>query len=160
MSAHTLALQMPEPLYLRLQRLAALTHRPMESLVLQALEAQIPPLLEDMPAPIRSDLMALETLDDTTLQQVAQGVWRSEQHAQYTALLDKERAGTLTPAEQVTLGALYQDANGHMLRKAYANALLTWRGHPLPTLAEFAAAPSWRRTSRSRSNSRFCEDAE
>ena len=51
MSAPTLALQMPEPLYLRLQRLAVLTHRPVESLVIQALEAQIPPLLEDMPAP-------------------------------------------------------------------------------------------------------------
>lgn len=139
MSAHTLALQMPEPLYLRLQRLAALTHRPVESLVLQALEAQIPPLLEDMPTPIRSDLSALETLDDTTLQQVAQGVWSLEQHAQYTALLDKERADTLTPSEKATLEALYQEANSHMLRKAYANALLKWRGHPLPTLAELEA---------------------
>jgi hypothetical protein len=132
---------MPEPLYLRLQRLAALTHRPVESLVLQALEAQIPPLLEDMPAPIRHDLLALETFDDMALQQVAQGVWPSGQHAQYTALLDKERAGTLTPAEKATLEALYQNANSHMLRKAYANALLKWRGHPLPTLAELEAAP-------------------
>jgi hypothetical protein len=82
---------MPEPLYRRLQRLAALTHRPVESLVLQALDAQVPLLLEDMPAPIRSDLRALETLDDTTLQQVAQSVWSPAQHAQYTALLDKER---------------------------------------------------------------------
>lgn len=97
MSAHTIALQMPDPLYLRLQRLAAFTQRPVESLVLQALEAQIPPLLEDMPAPIRGDLVALE--------------------------------------------ALYHEANCHMLRKAYANALLKWRGHPLPTLAELGATP-------------------
>lgn len=62
-------------------------------------------------------------------------------HAEYTALLDKERAGTLTPAEKATLEALYQDANGHMLRKAYANALLKWRGHPLPPLAALEAAP-------------------
>jgi hypothetical protein len=130
---------MPEPLYRRLQRLAALTHRPVESLVLQALDAQVPLLLEDMPAPIRSDLRALETLDDTTLQQVAQSVWSPAQHAQYTALLDKERVSTLTSSEKATLEALYQEANGHMLRKAYANALLKWRGHPLPTLAELDA---------------------
>lgn len=141
MSAHTIALQMPDSLYLRLQRLAALTQRPVESLVLQALEAQIPPLLEDMPAPIRGDLVALETLDEVTLQHVAQGAWNPEQHAQYTALLDKERASTLTPSEKMTLEALYHEANGHMLRKAYANALLKWRGHPLPTLAELEATP-------------------
>lgn len=141
MSAHTIALQMPDPLYLRLQRLAALTQRPVESLVLQALEAQIPPLLEDMPAPIRGDLVALETLDEATLQQVAQGAWNPEQHAQYTDLLDKERASTLTPSEKATLEALYHEANRHMLRKAYANALLKWRGHPLPTLAELEATP-------------------
>ena len=139
MSAYTIALQMPDPLYLRLQRLAALTQRPVESLVLQALDAQIPPLLEDMPAPIRGDLVALETLDDATLQHVAQGAWSPEQHAQYTVLLDKERASTLTPSEKATFEALYHKANCHMLRKAYANALLKWRGHPLPTLAELEA---------------------
>jgi hypothetical protein len=141
MSAHTIAFQMPEPLYLRLQRLAALTHRSVESLVLQALDAQIPLLLEDMPAPLRSDLSALETLEDMTLQQVAQGVWSSARQIQYTALLDKERANTLTPSEKAALEALYQEANGHMLQKAYANALLKWRGHLLPTLAELEAAP-------------------
>lgn len=139
MSDATVAIHMPEPLYQRLQRLAALTQRPLESLVLQALDANIPPLLEEMPEHIRADWAALETLDDATLRQVAQGGWSAEQSARYSALLEKERAGALTPAEQGTLEELYHEANSQMLRKAYANALLKWRGHPLPTLAQLEA---------------------
>lgn len=135
----TVAIHMPHPLYQRLQRLAELTQRPLESLVLQALDAHIPPLLEDMPEHIRTDLAALEKLEDEALRHVAQGGWSSEQSARYTTLLEKERAGTLTSAEQRTLEGLYQEANCHMLRKAYANALLKWRGHQLPTLAQLEA---------------------
>jgi hypothetical protein len=107
--------------------------------VLQALDANIPPLLEEMPEHIRADLAALETLDDTALRQVAHGSWSAEQSARYTALLAKERAGTLIPTEQGTLEELYHEANSQMLRKAYANALLKWRGHQLPTLAQLHA---------------------
>ena len=140
MSEPTVAIHLPQLLYQRLQRLAELTHRPLESLVLQALEAHIPPLLEDMPEHIRTDLAALETLEDEALQQVAQSEWSAEQRARYSALVEKERAGTITPSEQGTLEGLYHEANCHMLRKAYANALLKWRGHQLPTLAELEAA--------------------
>ena len=131
---------MPQPLYQRLQRLAQLTHRPLESLVLETLETNIPPLLEDMPEPTRQDLAALGTLDDAALWQVAQGVWSPEQSARYTDLLTKDRAGTITRSETVRLEDLYQEANCRMLRKAYANALLKWRGYQLPTLAELEAA--------------------
>jgi len=141
MSESTLAIYMPDLLYQRLQRLADLTQRPLESLVLQALDANIPPLLEDMPEHIRADLAALEKLDDTALRHVAQGKWGAEQSARYSTLLEKERAGTLAPAEHETLEELYQEANCHMLRKAYANALLKWRGHQLPTLVQLEATP-------------------
>lgn len=141
MSEPTIAIQMPKPLLERLQRLAALTHRPLESLILQALDANVPPLLEDMPKPIRKDLAALETLDDEALRKVAQSVWSPEQSARYTALLEKERAGAITQSEKARLEELYHEANCHMLRKAYASALLKWRGHQLPTLAELEAAP-------------------
>ena len=60
MSESTVAIHMPDLLYQRLQRLEELTQRPLESLVLQALDANIPPLLEDMPEHIRQDLAALE----------------------------------------------------------------------------------------------------
>jgi predicted DNA-binding protein len=140
MPEQTIAIQLPQPLYQRLRRLAELTRRPLESLVLQALDANVPPLLDDMPEPIRTDLAALEELDDAALRQVAQGVWSPKQHARYTALVAKERTGMITPSEHAALEELYQQANRHMLRKAYANALLKWRGYQLPTLAELEAA--------------------
>jgi predicted DNA-binding protein len=136
MNEPTVAIHIPHLLYQRLQHLMELTHRPLESLVLQALDAHIPPLLEDMPAHIRQDLAALEKLEDAALRHVAQSAWSAEQSARYTALIEKERAHTITPAEQDMLEDLYQEANCQMLRKAYANALLKWRGHQLPTLAE------------------------
>jgi predicted DNA-binding protein len=139
MSEPTVTIQMPQALYERLQRLAKLTKRPLASLILQALETNIPPLLEDMPEPIRKDLAALEQLDDEALRHVAQSVWSPELSAQYTELLDKERAATITPSEKARLEELYHEANCHMLRKAYANALLKWCGHPLPSLADLEA---------------------
>ena len=139
MNEQTIAIQMPQPLYQRLQHLAEITQRPLESLVLQALDANVPPLLEEMPEPIRQDLATVEKLDDVALQHVAQGVWDAEQSTRYSELLEKERAEAITQHEQAELEALYQAANSHMLRKAYANALLRWRGHQLPTIAELEA---------------------
>ncbi|NOT56578.1 MAG: hypothetical protein HOP18_18420 [Deltaproteobacteria bacterium] len=140
MSESIVAIPMPPLLYQRLQRLAVLTHRPLESLVLQALDTNVPPLLEEMPEQIRTDLAALEQLTDEALRQVASSHWDAQQHTRYSTLVEKERAGTLTPAEQKTLEELYHDANCQMLRKAYANALLKWRGHQLPTLAQLEAS--------------------
>lgn len=80
MSEPTITLQMPQPLYQRLQRLAELTHRPLESLIFQSLDAHLPPLLEDMPESMREDLHTLEKLDDEALRHVAQGVWSTTQH--------------------------------------------------------------------------------
>lgn len=41
-------------------------------------------------------------------------------------------------SSQTLLEKLYFDANQYMLRKAYANVLLKWRDHQLPTLAELS----------------------
>lgn len=48
MSDSTVAVQVPEAIYRRLERLAALTSRPLESLVAQALSSGMPPLPDDL----------------------------------------------------------------------------------------------------------------
>jgi TIR domain len=108
---------------------------------IQPLESQLPPLLVDVPEPMRQELAPLTELDNATLQQIAQSVWSPAQHARYTALLDKEHAGTITPPEKDVCEALYHDANRHMLRKAYANALLKWRGHSPPAFVDPEGVP-------------------
>ena len=50
----------------------------------------------------------------------------------YQELLDKNADGTLTEVERNELTQLRTEADRSMLRKAYAAALLRWRGHKIP----------------------------
>jgi hypothetical protein len=139
MTAHTIAIQLPEAVYRRLERLAELTQRPLESLVVQTLSSSIPPLPDDLPDEMRTELIVLEHLDDGSLWEVARSEFTPEQQEQANELQDKRRLGTLTASESQTLAHLHQQADMLMLRKAYAYVLLKWRGHRLPTLAELEA---------------------
>src|SRR6266545_111576 len=62
MTTETIPIQVPEALYRRLERLAALTHRPVESLVVQTLSSSIPPLPDDLPPPTRDAQTSLDRL--------------------------------------------------------------------------------------------------
>ncbi|MBC8448447.1 MAG: hypothetical protein H8D78_11920 [Chloroflexi bacterium] len=139
MTVQTIAIQMPPPLYRRLERLAELTRRPLESVVVQTLDSNIPPLPDDLPAKMRGDLLALEVLNDDALWRVARSAVSPEQQEQIGFLLEKNRLGTITKPERATLAQLRREADQLMLRKAYAYVLLKWRGYRLPTLAELEA---------------------
>ncbi len=139
MSVQTVAIQMPQPLYHRLERLSELTRRPIENLVVQTLDANVPSLPGDLSQEMQDDLLALESLDDESLWQVARSVVSPEQQAQHSLLLKRNRQGSITEQELATLTRLSQKADQLMLRKAYAYVLLKWRGHRLPTLAELEA---------------------
>ena len=141
MTTDTVAIQVPQSLYHRLERMADLTQRPLESLVVQALSSSIPLLPDDLPPAMRDALVALERLSDDELQQEAGATFPAEQYEQYAALREKRRARTITAPEQATLAHLAQEADLLTLRKAYAAVLLKWRGHRLPTLAELEAQP-------------------
>jgi hypothetical protein len=141
MPTDTVAIQVPEPLYHRLQRLADLTQRPLESLVVQALSSSIPLLPDDLPAAMRDALLALENLSDSELQRVANTTFSTEQYERLAALREKHQTSTLAESEQATLDHLLQEADLLTLRKAYAAVLLKWHGHQLPTLAELEAQP-------------------
>lgn len=141
MTTETMTIQVPELLYRRLERLAALTHRPLESLVVQTLSSNIPPLPDDLPTPTRDALTALEGLSDDALWQIVRSSVPEEQHEQFAQLREKRRAGMIASDEQMILDRFTQEADLRTLRKAYAAVLLKWRGHRLPTLAEISAQP-------------------
>lgn len=130
------AIEIPPALYQRLQRVAQLTRRPVDELVLRAIEAGVPPLPEDLPEAMRADLLALEGLDDDALWQVAQSQVSDDEAVRHGELLEKNSAGTITPAERQALAELRQAADRLMLRKAYASVLLKWRGYRLPVIAQ------------------------
>ena len=50
MTTDTVAIRFPQPLYRRLDRLAPLTQRRLESLIVQPLSPTPPPLPDDLPA--------------------------------------------------------------------------------------------------------------
>jgi hypothetical protein len=137
----TVAIQVPQTLYHRLERLAALTGRPLESLVAQTLSSTIPPLPDDLPAVMRDALIALENLSDNELWQVMHRSFPDDQYQQFEDLREKRRAGTITEVEQNLLDQLTQEADLLTLQKAYAAVLLKWRGHKLPSLAGLESQP-------------------
>lgn len=139
MTAQTTAIEIPQSLYRRLERLAELSHRPVENVVVQTLNANVPPLPDDLPAEMRDDLLALEILDDDALWQVARSAVSLEQQEEHYLLLEKNQAGTLTSSEQAKLAEFRHKADQLMLRKAYAYVLLKWRGYRLPGLTELEA---------------------
>lgn len=141
MTTETMTIQVPETLYRRLERLAALSGRPVESLIMQTLSASIPPLPDDLPVPTRDALTSLEDLSDDVLWQIVRSDMPEAEYEQFTELRAKRRAGTIGPDEQATFDHLTQEADIRTLRKAYAAVLLKWRGHRIPTLAELSGQP-------------------
>lgn len=139
MAVETVAVQLPRTLYRRLERLSALTQRPLESLIVQTLSSTIPLLPDDLPEPARQSLLQLEALSDDELWQVERSTFPQDQYERFSTLREQRRAGTLSAEEQAILEQLAQDADLLTLRKAYAAVLLKWRGHRLPSLTDLDA---------------------
>lgn len=141
MTTETMTIQVPKLLYRRLERLAALSGRTLDSLITQILSANIPPLPDDLPASTRDALTSLEALNDDDLWLKLHSRMPNAEYEQLTELRAKHRAGTISPDEQAFLTRLTQEADLRTLRKAYAAVLLKCRGHRLPTLAALSAQP-------------------
>lgn len=139
MTAQTMAIEIPQSLYRRLERLAELSHRPLENVVVQTLNAGVPPLPDDLPIEMRDDLLTLEMLDDEALWEVARSVVSPKQQEEHFRLLEKNQSGKLALSEQSKLAQFRLEADQLMLRKAYAYTLLKWRGYRLPSLADLEA---------------------
>ena len=132
MSIHQVTVSLPEAIYLRLQRTAQATRQTLADVLLHALQVGSPPGWEDAPAEFQADLATLDRLDDDKLWAIARSRQTEIDMVRYQALLDKNTADTLTPAERAELTELRTEADRFMLRKAQAAAILRWRGHLLP----------------------------
>jgi hypothetical protein len=131
----TITLAIPDKLYAPIKRSAAGTNQSVEAIVLNALQASLPPL-EGLPPEIMDELVQLETLDNEALRQVLLEFISPKQQETLQVLLDKNQEDSLTSEEQKELATLHKAAEKIMLRKARAGVLLRFRGQRLPTLAE------------------------
>lgn len=130
--AQTVTLQIPELLYQRLVNTARATNRPLEEVMLYALKVGSPPDWDNVPDEFQVDLAALDRIEDEALWKIAQSRKTVADMERYNILLDRNQEGTLTDTERAELTALRTEADGFMLRKAQAAALLRWRGHHVP----------------------------
>ncbi len=133
MSVETVMLQIPEILYQRLVNTARATQRPVEEVILHALQIGSPPEWDNVPPEFQADLAALDKLDDNTLWQIARSHKTAAEMERYNTLLEGNSNNTLTEVERLELITLRQEADPFMLLKAQAAVLLRWRGHRVPT---------------------------
>ena len=89
----------------------------------------------------RASGLSLQAAPIKKFKQVALSQMSPAQQARHLEFLEKNSAGTLLPAEHEELAALRLAADGLMLRKAYAWAVLRWRGQPMPNLEELPTEP-------------------
>jgi predicted transcriptional regulator len=132
MITRTVTIRLPESLYTRLQQIAQATRRPLDDVLLHALQVGSPPSWEDAPAEFQADLAALDRLEDEALWRIARSRKTEADMERYQELLDKNANDLLTPEERDELTQLRTEFDRFMLRKAHAVALLRWRGYQIP----------------------------
>jgi len=132
MNVHTITLDLPENVYLRLQQAAQATKQSLNEIFLHVVQVGSPPGWEDIPPEFQADIAALDRLDDPALWRITRQKQSQADQQAYQELLDKHANGTLSEAERERLRTLRTEADRFMIRKAQAAALLRWRGHQLP----------------------------
>ncbi len=133
MSTATITLEIPEILYQRLVNTAHATQRPLEEIMLWALQVGSPPTWDNVPDEFQADLAALDKLNDEALWQVAKSQKTLGEMERYNFLLEGNKNNILTEAERLELMKLRHEADCFMLLKAQSVVLLRWRGHHVPT---------------------------
>jgi hypothetical protein len=113
MSETAVTIQIPDSVYQRLNEVAEASGWTLEAVILQSVRAGMPPLLKKVPDKFHAELLALNKMDDQALWEIGHGDRSFDDSGE---------------ARQADLGTL---------RRAYAYALLRWRGHPLPDPHEF-----------------------
>lgn len=139
-AAETLTVHLPAAAMERLRRVSQIARRPIDTLVADTLEANLPPLLESVPAIHHAQLAALESLSSTELRTHLLAQLDSDTIDRYDLLLERNSAGVLDLQENVELDELREKADLLMYRKAYAALILKWRGEYVPSSAALQTA--------------------
>lgn len=117
MKGYTVTL--PPDLYKKLQRQAQTMRQSVDHLVEDALQRSLPPPVETtLPESLQNEFKAMEALSDDALWPIGQSMMNLDKVAMYDALLERNRAGTLTPEGRNWLTDLRYEADALMLRKA------------------------------------------
>ena len=131
MVTQSLTLNLPNTTYQRLHSLSEVTHQPLEHIIRQSIQGNLPPILDDVPEEWRAAAAELYQLDAAALWKIIQAPLPSQQWKCHQALLEKNQEEHLTPDEQHELEELRAIADRFVFRRSYALALLKWQGYAL-----------------------------
>jgi hypothetical protein len=133
-----LTIDLPEPAFQRLSRLAELTNRPLSELAIQSIAGNLPPEIATTPVDIQAELLAMQKMDGVALRQIAQSQIAPPQQHRHLTLLERNQEGQLSDQEHQELQDLGLAADRLMLKKAHACALLRWLGQPIRDLNQLS----------------------
>ncbi len=136
MTTQSITLHLSDPVYRYLQQVVTITKRPLEQLVRLSVEGNLPPSVENAPQELQDELLAMQSLPPTQLTSIANSQLPQSQQERYLSLLEQNSAGGISTEDSAEMEALRLAADRLMVRKGYALAVLRWRGHSIPPLAE------------------------
>jgi len=135
MTATTIAVHIPESLFLKLKRAADLTHRSVEDVAVTSLEAALP-AAPNLPIDIANELAAMHLFSDEALWAATAPSFSPTEEYRLTQLNAAAGERDLTPAEEAEQQSLLTAYHRSVLRRAQALAILAQRGHRVPTNGE------------------------
>lgn len=91
-----------------------------------------PPAVDYAPLELQGELMAMQELTIEELLSIAQGQVSESQQELHFQLLEKNQNNLLSESDKLLLKSLRVSVDYLMLKKAYAYALLKWKGFSLP----------------------------
>lgn len=138
MTYQSLTIELPESAYQALALLARQTRQPLELLAAQSVVGNLPPPVGNVPPEIQVELLAMQKLPVDELVRIARGQTPAEAQRRHLELLERMQDEVLFPVERKELEQLRLAADRLMVRKAYAWALLRWRGYPVPTFDDLS----------------------
>lgn len=133
-----ITVELPEPVFQQLVRIAEATSQPLEVLAAQSITSNLPPSVDNAPPEMQTELLRIQSLSIDELLAIVQAHIEPLQQAQHTALLEKNQKNEISQEERQELNRLRSNVDRLMMRKAYAWAVLRWRGHRIPPLNELS----------------------
>ena len=131
MTTQRVTIELPEPVFRQLARIAEATQQSVEALAAQSVVSNLPPSVDDASAEMQPELLKMQHLSIEELLAIANAKVEANQYERHLELLEKNQEGSLAVEERQELTDLRLAADRLMLRKAYAWSVLRWRGQRL-----------------------------
>jgi hypothetical protein len=95
-----------------------------------------PPTVDYAPLELQGELITMQELTIEELLTIAQSQIPESQQELHLQLLEKNQNNQLNESDRLLLKSLRVSADYLMLKKAYAYALLKWKGYTLPNFEQ------------------------